>query len=38
MLATRRRVAAFTHNRALSALLFLYRTVLKVELPWLDNL
>jgi integron integrase len=38
MLANQRRVAASTHNQALSALLFLYRGVLKVELPWLDNL
>jgi integron integrase len=38
MLANRRRVAPSTHNQALSALLFLYRAVLKVELPWLDNL
>ncbi len=38
MLANRRRVAASTHNQALSALLFLYRAVLKIELPWLDNL
>lgn len=38
MLANRRRVAASTHNQALSALLFLYRAVLKVELPWLQNL
>jgi integrase len=38
MLANHRRVAASTHNRALSALLFLYRAVLKAELPWLDNL
>ena len=38
MLANGRRVAASTHNQALSALLFLYRAVLKVELPWLDNL
>jgi site-specific recombinase XerD len=38
MLANRRRVAAATHNQALSALLFLYRAVLKVELPWLQNL
>jgi hypothetical protein len=38
MLANRRCVAASTHNQALSALLFLYRAVLKVELPWLDNL
>lgn len=38
MLANRRRVAASTHNQALSALLFLYRAVRKVELPWLQNL
>jgi len=30
-------VAASTQNQALSALLFLYREVLDVELPWLDN-
>jgi integron integrase len=38
MLANERRVAASTHNQALSALLFLYRAVLKQELPWLDQL
>jgi integron integrase len=37
-LATRRRVAASTQNQALAALLFLYRDVLGVELPWLDDL
>lgn len=36
-LATRGRVAASTQNQALSALLFLYRVVLEVELPWLDD-
>lgn len=36
-LATRGRVAASTQNQALSALLFLYRAVLEVELPWLDD-
>lgn len=30
-------VAASTQNQALSALLFLYREVLGVELPWLDE-
>jgi hypothetical protein len=30
-------VAASTQNQALSALLFLYRHVLQVELPWLDD-
>ena len=38
MLATERRVAASTHNQALSALLFLYREVLCVDLPWLDGI
>ncbi len=35
-LAVAGRVAPSTQNQALSALLFLYREVLKVELPWLD--
>ncbi len=30
-------VSASTQNQALSALLFLYREVLEIELPWLDN-
>ena len=38
MFATERRVAASTHNQALSALLFLYREVLTVDLPWLDKI
>jgi integron integrase len=37
MLATQRGVAASTHNQALSALLFLYREVLSINLPWLDG-
>jgi integrase len=37
-LATHDKVAASTQNQALSALLFLYREVLAVELPWLDGL
>ena len=37
-LATERQVAAATQNQALSALLFLYRSVLGVELPWLDHM
>jgi integron integrase len=37
-LAVERRVAASTQNQALSALLFLYRHVLDVDLPWLDDL
>jgi integron integrase len=36
-LAVRDRVAASTQNQALNALLFLYRQVLDVELPWLDD-
>lgn len=37
-LATRGHVSASTQNQALSALLFLYKNVLKVELPWLDEI
>ena len=37
MLATERKVSASTHNQALSALLFLYREVLCITLPWLEN-
>jgi len=33
MLATERKVSASTHNQALSALLFLYREVLDIDLP-----
>jgi integron integrase len=36
-LAVAGKVAASTQNQAKSALLFLYREVLEVELPWLDN-
>lgn len=36
-LAVSRDVAASTQNQALSALLFLYREVLGIDLPWLDN-
>src|SRR2546422_1475029 len=36
-LAVNGRVAASTQNQALSALLFLYRDVLEVDLPWLDG-
>lgn len=36
-LATRDRVAASTQNLALSAVLFLYREVLQVDLPWLQD-
>ena len=37
-LAVDRRVAASTQNQALSALLFLYRDVLELEVSWLDDL
>ena len=37
-LAVAGKVAASTQNQAKSALLFLYREVLEVELPWLDNI
>ena len=37
MLANERRVSVSTHNQALSALLFLYREVLGIQLPWLDE-
>lgn len=36
-LATEHNVAASTQNQALSAILFLYREVLEIELPWLDG-
>ncbi|MGB9194189.1 MAG: integron integrase [Azonexus sp.] len=36
-LAIAGRVAAATQNQALSALLFLYREVLNIDLPWLDK-
>ena len=36
-LAVNGKVAASTQNQAKSALLFLYKEVLSIELPWLDN-
>ena len=38
MLATERHVSASTHNQALSAVLFLYREVLAIDMPWLDGI
>jgi integron integrase len=38
MLANDRSVSPSTHNQALSSLLFLYREVLGIALPWLDNI
>jgi integrase len=37
-LAVNAKVSASTQNQALQALLFLYRQVLGIELPWLDNM
>jgi integron integrase len=36
-LAVQRRVSASTQNQALAAILFLYRQVLEIDLPWLDT-
>lgn len=36
-LAVRRDVSASTQNQALSAILFLYKQVLQIELPWMDG-
>lgn len=36
-LAVKRNVSASTQNQALAAVLFLYREVLELELPWLDG-
>lgn len=38
MLSTQRRVSSSTHKQALSALVFLYKEVLGVELAWLQDL
>jgi integron integrase len=37
-LAVDRRVSAGTQNQALAALLFLYKQVLDIQLPWLDTI
>ncbi|HZY17511.1 MAG TPA: integron integrase [Ramlibacter sp.] len=37
MLAAERKVSSSTHNQALSALLFLYREVLAIQLPWMQE-
>ncbi|WP_051155344.1 integron integrase [Noviherbaspirillum massiliense] len=36
-LANERKVSVSTHHQALCALLFLYKNVLQIELPWLDQ-
>jgi integrase len=38
MLASERKVSVSTHRQALSALLFLYKEVLGLQLPWLDEI
>ena len=38
VLATRGQVSASTQNQALAALLFLYRQVLGIDLPWMDQI
>lgn len=38
MLACQRQVSSSTQNQALAALLFLYKNVLGVDLPWLDGI
>jgi integron integrase len=38
LLATQRKVSPSTHNQALSALLFVYREVMGIDLPWLENI
>lgn len=35
-LAVRGQVSSSTQNQALSAILFLYKKVLQIDLPWLD--
>ena len=37
-LAVDRKVSPSTQNQALAAILFLYREVVKAELPWLDDI
>lgn len=37
-LALERKVAVSTHKQALAAILFLYREVLRLDLPWLQNI
>lgn len=38
MLATERQVSPSTHRQALSAILYLYKEVLKIELPWMQEI
>ena len=38
MLVAERHISPSTHRQALSALLYLYKEVLKIELPWLNEI
>ncbi len=38
MLVAERKVSPSTHRQALSAILYLYKEVLKIELPWLNDI
>jgi integron integrase len=38
MLVAERKVSPSTHRQALSAILYLYKEVLKIELPWLNEI
>lgn len=38
LLATERRVSTSTHNQAMNALLFLYRKVRDMDLPWMNSI
>ncbi|MDO9405891.1 MAG: phage integrase N-terminal SAM-like domain-containing protein [Polaromonas sp.] len=38
MMANERKVSSSTHNQAPSAILFLYREVLDIDLPWPNNI
>lgn len=38
MLPNEHKVSASTHNQALSAVLFVYRQILGIDLPWLSHI
>ena len=38
MLATERKVSRSTHKQALSGILFMYKEVLQIELPWMKQI
>ena len=38
MLVTERHVSPSTHRQALCAILYLYREVLKIDLPWMQSI